>query len=203
MSGTVLAATVLALGISTGWEKLPDGGYQYIIQIEPEALDSLKSKKAIYSDILPSLRGIRSYEIRIGTDPLPHDGTPPPESAVVNTMAPPKPLSPDPTGRPVGSQPEQTAVFLENAPGESGPTATAPAPDKEPEKPWPVFMLVLAGLLGSVSGNLYLGWITWETRSRYRRLLRQSSGGERPVPSPEASTGSDDLLDDPLEDVEP
>ena len=43
-------------------------------------------------------------------------------------------------------------------------------------------MIMLALLLGSVSGNLYLGWITWDTRGRYRRLLRRASGQPRETP---------------------
>jgi hypothetical protein len=33
--------------------------------------------------------------------------------------------------------------------------------------------LALVGLFGSLSGNVYLGWLFWETRQRYRSVLRR------------------------------
>jgi hypothetical protein len=196
MSGTILAATILVVGISTGWKPLPEGGYEYIIQIEPQTLQTLSSGQNVYSDILPALRGIRSYRITVGTGPVPREGTPPAAepTAAVSPRSPPKPLTPDPSSRPVAAQ---NASYLENGPPQTTSPQSPQADKNEPQKQWPLLMAVLAGLLGSVSGNLYLGWITWETRSRYRRLLRHSDTGPRPD-SPAATT-----VDDPLHDVEP
>ena len=43
MGGSIVGLAVLLTGINVGWEKLPDGGYVYIIQIEPESLDALRA----------------------------------------------------------------------------------------------------------------------------------------------------------------
>ena len=44
---------------------------------------------------------------------------------------------------------------------------------KEVPKPWGALTAALVALCGSMAGNVYLGWITWETRKRYRNLLRR------------------------------
>lgn len=75
---TVLLLVAATLpGIDVGWVQLPDGSYDYIIQIEPEMLDRLREGQDIRSDLPPALRNISSYQIRVGTEPLPHEGIPP------------------------------------------------------------------------------------------------------------------------------
>jgi hypothetical protein len=57
------------------------------------------------------------------------------------------------------------------------PSATI---DALAQRPWLPVALGLA-LLGSFGANLYFGWVTWETRARYRSLLRgkgPSEGGD-------------------------
>lgn len=44
---------------------------------------------------------------------------------------------------------------------------------KETPKPWLPFTLVVLALFGSLGGNMYMGWITWETRARYHALVRR------------------------------
>jgi hypothetical protein len=41
----------------------------------------------------------------------------------------------------------------------------------EPAKPWLAFVTVMAFLCCSLGANLYLGWATWDARSRYREVL--------------------------------
>jgi hypothetical protein len=60
--------------------------------------------------------------------------------------------------------------------GKGGKTAADEEPEPSGGSWWPL-TLVLA-LLGSFGGNLYLGWITWETRNRYRTLLHRRSETE-------------------------
>ena len=55
------------MGAEVGWQPLPEGGVEYIIEISPGAVDSLVSGQAIQSDIPPAvLREIRSYRIIVG-----------------------------------------------------------------------------------------------------------------------------------------
>lgn len=65
---------VLALGVDVGWRPLPEGGLEYIIQIEPELLDSLQRGQPIASDVPLVLRDIRRYRIQVGNGPLPQEG---------------------------------------------------------------------------------------------------------------------------------
>ena len=53
-------------------------------------------------------------------------------------------------------------------PGEGSKDSAA-----EGKKPWMPLTLALVGLFGSLSGNVYLGWLFWETRQRYRSVLRR------------------------------
>jgi hypothetical protein len=38
---------------------------------------------------------------------------------------------------------------------------------------WLPFLLTLIGLFASCGLNVYLGWITWDTYTRYQRLVSQ------------------------------
>jgi len=49
---------------------------------------------------------------------------------------------------------------------------------KEPARPWLPFTVAAVALVFSLGGNLYLGWITWETRQRFRALLRRRKKAE-------------------------
>ncbi len=65
------------VGVDYGWQPHTGGGFEYIIQIEPETLQSLKNGNDIVSDLPPYLRGVRSYRITVGTSEVPRLGTPP------------------------------------------------------------------------------------------------------------------------------
>lgn len=70
----VLLISWALLGIDAGWQSLPDGGVEYIIQIEPDIVESMtKDKREIVSEIPNFLKNVRSYRIRIGQEKLPHD----------------------------------------------------------------------------------------------------------------------------------
>lgn len=77
--GPMLLLAAASIGVDFGWQPIAGGGVEYIIQIEPELLESLASGRAdIVSEIPTFLRGVRSYRITVGTGPLPHHGEPPP-----------------------------------------------------------------------------------------------------------------------------
>jgi hypothetical protein len=61
---------VAAFGIDAGWEPLDGGGVVYIIQIEPDQLDRLKSYDDLLSD-MPKDLDVRQVKITIGTGKLP------------------------------------------------------------------------------------------------------------------------------------
>jgi hypothetical protein len=75
---TAILLLCAALGVDAGWQKRPDGGYDYIIQIEPQLLQSLlEDKRELASEIPPQLQDVRGYRIRVGDEPLPRDAPEP------------------------------------------------------------------------------------------------------------------------------
>jgi len=92
MYGAAFCLLTAALGYDVGWQPLPDGGMEYIIQIEPHVLEMLKSGEQIVSDIPPNLRGVRSYRITVGTEKLPREGElPEPEASPSREVRMPSP----------------------------------------------------------------------------------------------------------------
>jgi hypothetical protein len=79
MSGLGIVVAAAVLSIDVGWQPVAGGGYEYIIQIEPEALESLRAGEDIFSQLPPVMRsGIRSYRITVGDGPVPNQGRIPP-----------------------------------------------------------------------------------------------------------------------------
>jgi hypothetical protein len=71
MLTTTLLLATLAVGIDTGYEPTAEGGLEYIIQIPPHVLETLKPGEAITSEIPADLQGVQRYRIQVGTDRLP------------------------------------------------------------------------------------------------------------------------------------
>ncbi|MBX3415757.1 MAG: hypothetical protein KF708_23940, partial [Pirellulales bacterium] len=261
--------------VDVGWLQLEDGAYEYIIQIDPDQLESMRAGRDILSDLPPALHHIRRYRITVGNAPLPHEGVPPeligappvgaPDRAPSATGAPadpdnvaggpmligprtslplnalpgpgddeplpaatgpaiveaeivveeplveaspavedtpppavetapvepptfvmteeepePAPVRPQPFDAPIDSRPivEQAS----NAVAVSAPVASTtdtPQPTlvgkavagEEPQ--WWALTAALVILFVSLGVNLYLGWVTWGTRLRYRELIRR------------------------------
>jgi len=78
MTGVLALVAASVIGIDVGWEELPDGGFEYIIQIEPQTLESMQKGQDITSQMPPSVQGMRGYRITVGNAQLPHQGEPPP-----------------------------------------------------------------------------------------------------------------------------
>ena len=178
--GTIMICLAAAtLGVDVGWQRLPDGGMEYIIQIEPQTLEALRAGEAIQSDIPASAGDVRSYRIVVGSKKLPRDKpaasrTTAPQKIAANEVSPPaapQRLAPDPTVKPLRGQP---ATFVEPSsasPADKPPTqTTVVATPEQPPKPWVPLTFALLGLFASLGGNLYLGWIAWDTRKRCRTV---------------------------------
>jgi hypothetical protein len=76
MHYALVLVAAASFGVDVGWQPTRDGGFEYIIQIEPELLESLLDGQEIISDIPAFLQGVRTYRIRVGTDHLPQEGAP-------------------------------------------------------------------------------------------------------------------------------
>ena len=112
----MLTAAALA-GVDVGWQPLDNGGFEYIIQIPPDQVQSLLDGQDITSELPPLVRGIRSYRVTVGTNSLPRSG------------APPLPVPPTPEDQPVDQAPEETT---NDAPPD--PVADATPPPALPER---------------------------------------------------------------------
>ena len=90
----------------------------------------------------------------------------------------------DPSVRPVSVEPTPSTapalaatVAKPNAPVPTAPSPTATSTSSpEPSRPWLPLTLTLFILFASIGGNIFLGWVAHDARSRYGSLLRESSG---------------------------
>ena len=95
MCGNILCVATVLLGIDAGWHSLPEGGVEYLIQIEPDTFDRLKSGdvETILSYIRPDVRAadVRAIRISIGDKELPQDlpAASPTTAAVTSVNVPP------------------------------------------------------------------------------------------------------------------
>lgn len=71
MNGITVLVSLAVIGVDYGWQPLPDGQLEYIVQIEPSLLDELENGEEIVSEILPEARGVRRFRIRVGTGDVP------------------------------------------------------------------------------------------------------------------------------------
>jgi hypothetical protein len=70
MNALILMLATTAVSVEAGWTPLADGGVEYIIQIEPQALDTLLRQSDVESEIPPNL-DVRRVRITVGTSKLP------------------------------------------------------------------------------------------------------------------------------------
>lgn len=69
----VCALCMFLPGVDAGWTPHPDGGLEYIIQIEPELVERLSSGQGISSE-MPNLPvPVRRFRFQVGDGPLPRD----------------------------------------------------------------------------------------------------------------------------------
>ncbi len=124
MSGNIACIAAIILGIDAGWQPLPDGGMLYIIQIEPELIDTLRSGEPIQSDFPSSVKDVRAFRIVVGTAELPRQlppeqSEPPGPAAATADPPPPDPFLPRPaaeTNRPPGAESPDTPNVIQPPP---------------------------------------------------------------------------------------
>jgi hypothetical protein len=125
----VLIATA-TVGVDQGWQPIAGGGYEYIIQIEPETLESIKNGRDLYFQMPLSLNGVRGYRITSGIEPLPHDGEPLPaaDARAAENEIPNEPRTGNPRPMPKNIEiSKSTAIDEQPAPG-----AMTPEPGSRP-----------------------------------------------------------------------
>jgi len=92
-----------------------------------------------------------------------------PSTVLVESVQVEPPEKPQPAA-PQQPQPAAAPRPKADAPSDS-PSDGATAQDQAPSKPW---LLTLFGLFASLGGNVYLLWVAFDFRSRYRTLARRS-----------------------------
>ncbi|MFZ1936601.1 MAG: hypothetical protein WCB27_14320 [Thermoguttaceae bacterium] len=80
MNPLLLCVAAATLGFQYGWELLPDGRMEYIIQLDPAAIEALRDGQTLRSDIPTAAGEIRAYRIVMGRG-RPRQDTPPPKPA--------------------------------------------------------------------------------------------------------------------------
>ena len=73
MDGSILLTLVAVIGIDYGWQAQDDGSLEYIIQIEPTAVQAMQDGEVLVSEILPEVYGVRKFRIQVGDGELPRD----------------------------------------------------------------------------------------------------------------------------------
>jgi hypothetical protein len=199
MSGIATCLAALLLGIDIGYQPSPQGGAEYIIQIEPGTLQALNPGEEMESCIPAEARDIHPRRIRvvIGNQKLPKEI--PVKAAGGGVAGREGPAALTPAGRTAPAGPAfdllhgvpgskagqispapfppdpnaKPAVYLEPSGGgskaEPQPAAAGPTATHEAEKPWLPFWGLLLGLGASLAGNVYLGWVFWDARRSYER----------------------------------
>ena len=126
----IICLAALTCGVNVGWRPRLEGGMEYLIQIEPYSLDSLRAGTAIESDVPPNVKDIRSFSITVGTKTLPQESPRAPASAVAPTLNAPALPSPD-----ARSAPKLPSTFDMSPLPLPKRSEEKPADKKPPEKP--------------------------------------------------------------------
>ena len=185
MGSLAICLAACVLGVDYGYQPLPGGGVEYIIQIPPHSLDSLKAGASLASDVPRQVKDIRAFRIIVGTQKLERELPPAADAGMPGPLL----LPPEHTSRPIAErrttfvQPEPVKT-REAPPKPEAKTAREPQPEvvepAEPPRSWTLLTLVLLALFASLGGNIYLGWIAWDAYKRYRTLLRQAAAPASP-----------------------
>ncbi len=205
MCGTVLCVAAVALGIDVGWQPLPDGGMEYVIQLEPQTVDLLRSGVDIPSDIPAYLKNLRRLRITVGNATLARKM---PAEEVSGPAFPTSPGGPFPrlsakqrashlfldtlSYHPVSVRPPEARMGdggrgtgngeRRTGNGERGTASGGqetglrekPAGERHlADQPPVAWTLTVGALIGAAAAAIFLAWIAWEYRIRYRRLLAQ------------------------------
>lgn len=174
MHAVLLCLVSAAVGIDVGWQKRPEGGMEYIIQLDPATLESLRDGQVIQSDVPARAGDVRAYRIMVGKETLPKETPPEPKEPAAPGLLPERHVAyeqPDKTlfsNSPPPQAEEKPGMKADDSVAATKPAEALkdqqPSENVEPEKPWLPLTLSLLGLFASVGLNLFLGWVAWDSR---------------------------------------
>jgi hypothetical protein len=200
-----LIVAAAAFGSDVGWQPLPDGGTEYIIQLNPYEIDALRRGLPFQSDIPRRAGEVRAYRIMVGTAALPRRSPP---SLPTYRAEPARPTTdgwPALLARPESSP--RAAPPAAHAPAAQGGTAASSGTARSPVGPATpagvsrdtqstggqanrgdrgtqgpaepakpwLWLTVTLLLFASLGSNVYLGWIALDLWRRCRRLMTRTS----------------------------
>jgi hypothetical protein len=142
MNALLICIAMASTGWQTGYERLPEGGMEYVIQLDSMAIDSLQRGQPLSSYVPADIGQIRSFRVVMGTGKPRRDAPWPIPPLTKPTKAVEKSETPKPVDKPTPSQPEA------------------------PAKPWFPLTLALLALFASIGANVFLGWIVCGLRKR-------------------------------------
>ena len=143
MNAVVAVIAVSVLGVDVGWQPLPDGGLEYIIQIEPQLLDTLRDGKDLGA-ALPAGLDVRRYRITVGNAQLPHEAPQPNAAKQAEQAAPATDEilqdrfdTPDQRAADI-REPTTAEGSLERSATDPSPSESEPAASTPPERDGPL-----------------------------------------------------------------
>jgi hypothetical protein len=150
MNGVLALVAATVVSIDIGWQPRPDGGFEYIIQIEPQMLDMLKDGQAIGSELPANLRGMRSYKITVGNAKIPHEGEPAPFTPAAIDESPAASPTAGPKGTVAATLPGPGTIASPPTGADARSTAeVTPPPVLEPDPSPPAMTPRMAGYMES------------------------------------------------------
>ena len=203
MSPTLTCLALALVGVDLGYQPASNGGTEFIIQISPATLQVLRPGDPIEVDVPREAQGLRPslFRIATGNEQLPHVVS----GALLNapTAAPivqASPVMPAMATAPTSSSAIPSPSSLVQAKPtvahtrpllDANPATTAGSkswglaplnPNGGPsqlDRPWLGMWLFVIALVAS---NVYVAWLFWDARQRYRGLLTQTfSLGQQPA----------------------
>jgi hypothetical protein len=204
MSPTLTCLALALVGVDLGYQPTTNGKVEFIIQISPATLQSLRPGDPIELDAPREAQNLQPshFTITMGDAPLPHVlpvpvSTPPavaPDVAATRVMAAGASMPASPDGGPSGIGPQvvrppgtsaANSVPLSNNSTQAQSTPAGSADVKIPDmqkvdspssQPRSVqwWMLMVLAVIALVASNGYIGWLFWETRLRYLGLLART-----------------------------
>ena len=99
MNPLLICVAAATFGFPVGWERLPEGGMEYVIQLDSTAIEILRDGQPLQSAIPADAGEIRAVRIMMGPGKLKRE-TPlpklPPMAAKPRPSSPPKRCPPSP-----------------------------------------------------------------------------------------------------------
>lgn len=149
LESLMIIATVLATGIEAACVPAEEGGYDYLLRVEPD-LALAGSQHALTSDVPADARDVRRVRIYLA------DRWP---TAVERTVAE------------AASRPRPPAVIQAVA----TEPADLDAAGEAGARPWGLFIGSLVALFLSLGANAYLGMLLTQLRTRYLQDVQQAA----------------------------